>query len=139
MFTNVCMFSGRLVNDPETQKTQSDVSVANFTLAVECRRYKNTQGEWCSDTQFFDFEIWDSGADNFAARFRKGDLVGVRCSARVAKWTDKETNKERRAVRFRVDEFEMLRQKDRDKSEDSVKSADVDETVTAGAGSDIPF
>lgn len=136
MFTNVCMFTGRLVEDPKTTKTQNDVSVANFTLAVECRRYKNSQGEWCSDTQFFDFEIWDSGADNFAGRFRKGDLVGVCCSARVAKWTDKETEKERRAVRFRVDQFEMLKQKESNRSSESTADS---EPVTAGTGSDIPF
>lgn len=134
MFTNVCMFVGRLVGDVTTNKTANDVTVGNFTLAVESRRYKDHDGKWQSDTQFLDFEIWDTGADNFIKRFHKGDKVGVRASARVSKWTDKETNKERRAVRFRVDEFESLERK-ATQTEENTDS----EHVEAGANSDIPF
>lgn len=137
MSMNICLHTGRLTAKPQLRKTPDDVSVANFTLAVESRRLNKSTNEYTKDTQFLDFEIWDSGADVFTKRFDKGDLVQIKSSARVNKWKDKDTDKENRVVRFRVDEFDGF-------PRNVTKSADQQdepqrEKEPAGVGNDIPF
>ena len=65
---------GRLVKDPELRKTNSDVSFATFTLAVDnrIREQDGTRG-----TIFIDCRVFRDQAENMVKYTRKGSMVAV--------------------------------------------------------------
>ncbi|RMC46570.1 single-stranded DNA-binding protein [Lactobacillus sp. ESL0230] len=71
---NRVVLVGRLTRDPELKTTQSGLSVATFTLAVN-RQYTNAQGERGAD--FISCVIWRKAAENFCNFTSKGSLVGI--------------------------------------------------------------
>ena len=89
MLNNVSL-TGRLVRDPELRKTNADVSVTSFTLAVD-RDYKGTDSE--RETDFIDVTAWRQGADFVCKNFRKGQLMTVAGSIQTGTYTDKDNNK----------------------------------------------
>ena len=64
------MILGRLTKDPELRKTQSNKSVANFTVAVN-RRSKE------DPTDFFNCIAWEKRADFVQEYLTKGNRVNV--------------------------------------------------------------
>lgn len=79
---------GRLVRDPELRKTQSDISVVSFTVAVD-RDYK--QGDE-KIADFIDCTAWRGTADFIVRNFTKGRMICVDGSLNSRKWQDKEGN-----------------------------------------------
>lgn len=89
MYNHVAV-QGRLVRDPELRKTQSDVSVANFAIAVD-RDFKDREtGERQAD--FFDVVVWRGTADFVANFFHKGDPAVVSGRLQNNRYTDKDGN-----------------------------------------------
>lgn len=85
---NKIIILGRLTSDPELKQTNSGVSVATFTVAVE-RNYKS------GDTKLTDFipcNAWRSTADFIAKYFHKGDMIAVDGTLQSDKYTDKDGN-----------------------------------------------
>ena len=64
---NKAILLGRLTRDPELRSTSGNISVCNFTVAVD-RRYKNQQGERAAD--FISCVAWRQQAE-FVARYFK--------------------------------------------------------------------
>lgn len=64
---------GRLTKDPEVLKTQSGLSVINFTLAVKRARKADTG----PDADFIQCQAWRQSADYLGAYARKGTAVAV--------------------------------------------------------------
>ena len=79
---------GRLVRDPELRKTQSGVSVASFTVAVD-RDFKNGDEKV---TDYIDCTAWRGQADFIAKYFSKGRMIVVDGALNSRKWTDKDGN-----------------------------------------------
>ena len=73
MINNVVLV-GRLTKDPELKKTQSGISVVNFTLAVN-RSFSDQSGERQAD--FIACIAWRGQAENLARFMRQGSLIGV--------------------------------------------------------------
>jgi single-strand DNA-binding protein len=96
---------GRLVHDPEL-KAVNDTHVCQFSMAIN--EYRKINGERKEYTHFFDFVVWDKGAELVAQYCKKGDLLEVSASPRQEKWSDKETGASRSKVTFRVDEFRFI-------------------------------
>lgn len=71
---NRVVLVGRLTRDPELRKTQSGMSVASFTLALD-NRQKGPNGE--KTTSFIPCTVWGQSAENVSRFTRKGSLVGV--------------------------------------------------------------
>ena len=73
MLNRVCLI-GRLVSDPELRKSNSDVSFATFTIAVDntLKEADGTRG-----TCFLDGRVFGTQADNLVKYTRKGDRVAV--------------------------------------------------------------
>ena len=71
---NRVVLVGRLVKDPELRKTNSDVSFATFTLAVDnrIREQDGTRG-----TIFIDCRVFREQAENLVKFTRKGSMVAV--------------------------------------------------------------
>lgn len=95
MSLNRIIIMGRMTKDVELRHTQSGVSVASFTLAVD-RDVKDKQtGERGVD--FIDCVAWRNTADFAANYFGKGRAALVEGKLQFREWTDKEGNKRRNA------------------------------------------
>lgn len=71
---NRVILVGRLTKDPEYRQTQSGVSTATFTLAVN-RTFKNKNGE--READFINVVVFRQQADNVNNYLSKGQLAGV--------------------------------------------------------------
>ena len=71
---NRVLLVGRLTKDPELRKTNSDISYATFTLAVDnrIREQDGTRG-----TIFIDCRVFRDQAENTVKYTRKGSMVAV--------------------------------------------------------------
>lgn len=87
---NKVILMGRLTKDPEIRVTQSQISVASFTLAVE-RSFKSQNEE--RQTDFINIVCWRSTADFVGKYFTKGQLVAVSGRLQTRSWDDNEGKK----------------------------------------------
>ncbi len=84
---NKAILMGRLTKDPEIRTTQSNISVANFTLACD-RTYKSADGS--RQTDFIPCVAWRQTADFAHRYFRKGDRMLVEGTIQPRSWEDQE-------------------------------------------------
>jgi len=87
---NKVILLGRLVADPETRYTQSNIPMTRFRLAVN-RPGKPQEGQPNAD--FFQITAWRSTAEFVGKYFRKGQQVLVEGYLRNNNWTDQQGNK----------------------------------------------
>jgi single-strand DNA-binding protein len=87
---NKSILQGRLVADPELKHTNSDIAVANFTLAVD--RSYTKQGEE-KQADFIKIICWRQTAEFASKYFRKGQLVLVEGAIQTGNYTDNEGKK----------------------------------------------
>ena len=100
---NRCHFLGKLIDDPELEKSHGS-NVLNFRLEVEEYR-KDKHGSKKRRVDLLDFEAWDSAANAIKKYARVGDIMAVEAIARK----DKDD-----FVSFRVTTFKILPQDDLD-------------------------
>ena len=74
MKMNKAILSGRICTDIEHKKTDSDVSVCRFKIAVQ-RRFKNAEGNY--DADFISCVAWRNQADFISKFFGKGKPIEV--------------------------------------------------------------
>ncbi len=92
---NHIVLMGRLTRDPELRKTQSGVSVASFSLAVDRDFQNRDSGE--KQTDFIDIVAWRSTAEFVSKYFSKGKMAVVSGRLQIRDWTDREGGKRRSA------------------------------------------
>ena len=90
---NSISIAGRLSKDPELRTTQSGVSVASFTVAVE--RDFAAQGQQQREVDWFDCVAWRQGGEFVSKYFHKGDMIIVTGRMQSREWTDNNGNKRR--------------------------------------------
>lgn len=107
---------GRLVKDPELRKTNSDVSFATFTLAVDnsVKEADGTRG-----TCFLDCRIYREAAENLVKFVRKGNKVAVSGSINQRNFERKDGTKGK-AYEIIVDAVEYLTPKSQEQLEDEI-------------------
>ena len=71
---NRVVLVGRLTRNPELRRTNSDVPVVSFSIAVEDRA-KDASGN--KTVSYIGIKAWNASAENVAKFCRKGSLVGV--------------------------------------------------------------
>lgn len=71
---NSVVLTGRLTAAPELNRTPSNVSVVQGTVAVN-RNFKNQNGE--READFINFVAWRGAADLIAQYCGKGSLIGI--------------------------------------------------------------
>ena len=81
---NKTVLQGRLVRDVELRKTNSDVSVASFTVAWS-EKYKETETQ-C----FLQCTAWRNTGEFVNKYFRKGQEIVVEGKLVTRKWVDKD-------------------------------------------------
>lgn len=69
---NSVNLQGRLVKDAELKSTQSGISVASFSIAVQSRR-KDSGGNYIS--YFINCVAWRGLSDFISKYFHKGDMI----------------------------------------------------------------
>lgn len=82
---------GRLTRDPELRTTQSGVSVASFTLAVD-RDFGGRDGSE-RQTDFIDCVAWRQTGEFISKYFTKGRMAVVSGRLQSRKWETKEGEK----------------------------------------------
>lgn len=71
---NRVILVGRITKDPEVKKTQSNIAVCSFTLAVN-RQFTDQNGDRQAD--FIQCVVWRKQAENLERYVKKGALLGV--------------------------------------------------------------
>lgn len=71
---NSVILVGRVTRDIELKKTQSDISVVTFSIAVN-RQFPGESGE--READFISCVAWRHQADNIAKYVKKGYLLGI--------------------------------------------------------------
>ena len=85
----VCLI-GRLTKDIELKTTQSNVKVANFTLAVNRRFVKEGQEQ---TADFINIIAWGKTAEFCDKYFGKGQQIGVSGRIQTRTWDDDQGKK----------------------------------------------
>lgn len=102
---NRAVLTGRLTKDAELRSTQSGLSVATFTLAVN-RQYSKAKG----DADFINCVIWRKAAENFCNFTSKGSLVGIDGRIQTRSYENKSGQKVY-VTEIVVDSFSLLESK----------------------------
>ncbi|MCT6889086.1 MAG: single-stranded DNA-binding protein [Lactobacillus sp.] len=102
---NRAVLTGRLTKEAELRSTQSGLSVATFTLAVN-RQYSKAKG----DADFINCVIWRKAAENFCNFTSKGSLVGIDGRIQTRSYENKSGQKVY-VTEIVVDNFALLESK----------------------------
>lgn len=86
MINNVTL-CGRITKDVDLRVTQSDISVTQFTLAIN-RIFKNENGETQAD--FIQCVAWRHSAEFMKKYVKKGNLLGVTGRIQTRTYEDSE-------------------------------------------------
>ncbi|HET7028637.1 MAG TPA: single-stranded DNA-binding protein [Candidatus Limnocylindrales bacterium] len=92
MSLNKAMIIGNLGRDPEMRYTPSGQAVTQFTVAVN-RNYKDQNGDWQEETEWFRVVAWAALAERTAEYLRKGRKVYVEGRLQTRNWEDQNGQK----------------------------------------------
>ena len=92
MSLNKCMIIGNLGRDPEMRYTPSGQAVTQFTVATN-RNYRDQQGEWQKDTEWFRIVVWGQQAERVAEYLRKGSKVYIEGRIQTRQWEGQDGQK----------------------------------------------
>jgi single-strand DNA-binding protein len=92
MSLNKCMIIGNLGRDPEMRYTPSGQAVTQFSVATN-RNFRDPQGEWQSETEWFRVVVWGEQGERAADQLRKGNKVYVEGRIQTRQWEDQSGNK----------------------------------------------
>jgi len=92
MSLNKAMIIGNLGRDPEMRYTPSGQAVTQFTVAVN-RNYKDHDGQWQEETEWFRVVAWGPLAERTAEYLRKGRKVYVEGRLQTRQWEDQSGQK----------------------------------------------
>lgn len=97
--------TGRATGDAELRFTSSGAAVANFTVAVNHRKFNKQAGEWEDDgASFYRCQVWNQKAEAVAEAVLKGTAVMVTGELRERQWEDRQTGQKRSAFEVRASE-----------------------------------
>ena len=126
---------GRMTKDIELRKTNSDISVCNFSIAVD-RPGTNKENRI---TDFFDCVAWRGTAEIISKYFHKGDPIGLHGNLQTDEYDDSNGNK-RKKIEICVDSFEFMpsRKQQSDQAEPEPQNEPVPEPMPVDTDN-LPF
>lgn len=126
---NQCTIIGNLTHEPEMKKTQNDVPVCTFTVAVNRRkRGENEQGE----ADFFRVTAWRKLGENCAQYLHKGKKVSVSGTISARAYTGKD-GQAHASLELTAQDVEFL------SPPDGAKHDTAPDTMQAMQEEEIPF
>ncbi|MBQ7380963.1 MAG: single-stranded DNA-binding protein [Clostridia bacterium] len=91
---NKVVLAGRLTAEPELKQTQSGISVLSFSIAVNRRYVKSTDGQQAQQqTDFINLVAWRQTAEFISRFFHQGSSICVTGSIQVRPWQDQQGQK----------------------------------------------
>ena len=108
---NKVIIVGNLGRDPEIKYTQSNVPVANFSVATSESWKDKATGEWQEKTEWHRIVAWRHLAERAEKYLRKGKQVYIEGKLETRKWQDKE-GKDRYTTEIVARELQMLGRRD---------------------------
>lgn len=91
---NKVVLAGRLTAEPELKQTQSGISVLSFSIAVNRRYVKTSDGQQAQQqTDFINLVAWRQTAEFISRFFHKGSSICVTGSIQVRPWQDQQGQK----------------------------------------------
>jgi single-strand DNA-binding protein len=145
MSLNKCMIIGNLGRDPEMRYTPSGQAVTQFSVATN-RNFRDQQGEWQSETEWFRVVVWGDRGERAAEQLRKGHKVYVEGRLQTRQWEDQTGNK-RYTTELIADRVSSLERRDREGEPPFAGEPGSSGSATPGSGSttsagdfdDLPF
>jgi single-strand DNA-binding protein len=132
---NIVILEGNVATDVVTKEVSTkdgrSSTVANFRVAVN-RFFKKKDDTRKKDTDFFDCEAWDSGAETLKKYVTKGDPILINGSLKSENWEHE--GKTRSRTKVRINSFKKL-----NRYHPSDTPAPVPVEVQETEGEDIPF
>ena len=116
MSLNKCMIIGNLGRDPEMRYTPSGQAVTQFTVATN-RNYRDQQGEWQKETEWFRVVVWGQQAERTAEYLRKGNKVYVEGRIQTRQWED-QSGQKRYTTEVVANQVTSLERRERDESDE---------------------
>lgn len=131
---NKITIKGRLTADPELKKTNSDISVCTFSVAVN-RRFQQDKAD------FINCEAWRATADFISKYFKKGQEILLTGELHIDSY-EKDGIK-RTSAKISVDEVEFCGSKSEnlnaEKNEEAFEITNDDFSEVAADDLDLPF
>lgn len=90
---NKVVLAGHLTNTPELRQTPSGISVTSFSIAVNKRVSKNSEGQPTQNVDFINLVAWRNTAEFITKYFKKGSAICVTGSIQSRSWTDQQNVK----------------------------------------------
>ncbi len=132
MSLNKCMIIGNLGRDPEMRYTPSGQAVTQFSVATN-RNYRDQQGEWQSETEWFRVVVWGDRGERAAESLRKGHKVYVEGRIQTRQWED-QSGAKRYTTELIADRVSSLERRDREDGPPSPDDAPGGYSGGPGAG-----
>ncbi len=110
---NKVIIIGNLGRDPEIKYTQSNVPVANFSVATSESWKDKTSGEWQEKTEWHRVTAWRHLAERAEKYLRKGKQVYVEGRLETRKWQGQD-GQDRYTTEIIAVQLQMLGRKDED-------------------------
>ncbi|MBE6718924.1 MAG: single-stranded DNA-binding protein [Ruminococcaceae bacterium] len=104
---NKVILGGRLTADPELKTTPNGIVVTSFSIAVNRRPSKSSDGQANQQSDFFNCTAWRSTAEFITRYFRKGSSICITGTLQNRSWNDPQGNK-RYATDIVVDEVNFV-------------------------------
>ena len=89
---NKVIIIGNLGRDPEIKYTQSNVPVANFSVATTDSWKDKNSGEWQEKTEWHRIVAWRHLAERAERYLKKGKQVYIEGKIETRKWTGQDGN-----------------------------------------------
>lgn len=91
---NKVVLAGHLTATPELKQTPNGVSVTSFSIAVNRRVSRSSEGQQAQQSvDFINLVAWRSAAEFITRYFKKGSAICVTGSIQVRNWNDQQGNK----------------------------------------------
>lgn len=141
MTLNQVTLIGYLVKTPELKQSADGYSVCTFTIGVNRKQTKRSDGDIVSD--FFDIVTWSKTAEFVSKYFKKGQPIIVSGSLRQRRWTSNSGEK-RYSIEVVANDVGFASEKKTSESSDSYAPSFGDSPISAnfeeiGGEDDLPF
>ncbi|MEW4468489.1 single-stranded DNA-binding protein [Parasphingorhabdus sp. JC815] len=127
--TNIAILTGRIARDPETRKTQGEITVTSITVVTDRparnkdgKTYKDDNGYTVKDSEFHRVTCFNGLGKNVAQYCTKGQLVAVEGRVHYTQWEDQEGVK-RYGCEILADKVDFLT---KGKSSDNQDAPEID-------------
>lgn len=128
---NSCNFIGRVTSAPELKKTQSDISVCSFCLAVKRPRVKDK-------TDFINCVAFRQSAEYLCTYGKKGSVVEISGALTSRKYEDKNGNN-RVAFEVVADNLSLWDHKSDNTEESNLSEGEQEDFEEFQSDDDLPF